>query len=79
MDVTSSRIISLQAQTFKTVENSQRFLHITTRARYQKKKKVDTTTSKLKFKGDGKGKEYKAEAIWDNAIYVKKSKTRSHL
>ncbi len=38
-----------------------------------KKRQIDETTSRLKFESDGDGKEYKVEAICDNAVYARES------
>lgn len=38
-----------------------------------KKKQVDELISQLEFDSNGNNKEYKVEAIWDNAIYTKES------
>lgn len=39
---------------------------------------MDKAISKLKFKGDGKSKEYEVEAICDSTVYARESKS-SHL
>lgn len=42
---------------------------------------MDEVMSRLEFEsnGNGNGNEYKVESIWDNAVYVKESKTRGYL
>lgn len=40
-----------------------------------RKKRIDKNTLQLEFEDDGKGKEYKVEAICDSVIYVRELKS----